>query len=437
MEPAHIDLCDGDTCRADRESTARLHVPSSQPTARHVAGGTGGGWMRRRSRKTHDDVEENHDSNSSDAADAIGAERSPSSLTPPPSGIVARGPVRVALEPVIDIRTALSDDGEDDPPERHDRAAAAAAEKGPPTHDAFVSHMIETIDGAVADAEAHPEPETPNACALNAAHRLARLDGMPERLAEAIVEHRRHRAQQPGGHFSKTVQRRARSTKANEFVRERFRIAQALAKHYNELFHPRGHRFVGRPEASTASQGASTATRGFRARMALFWLDTLVRFDRTFNVAGDLPAPSVAQPLSAREMVPLCDNPTLAAASLADKFDPPDERARQRKRPPPRPTARVDFAGADGAQTARRQRRRTHPVCDDDRRDHINTSDSDQDSRDATDEDRADNAAIDHDNAAGDRDDAGNATDGGRPAPGGTDRPHAPDMSSGFRPIVD
>lgn len=390
--------------------------------------------MRRRSRKTHDDVEENHDTNSSDAADAIGAERSPSSLTPPPSGIVARPPVRVALEPVIDIRTALSDDGDDDPPERDDQAATAA-EKGPSTHDASVSRMIEAIDGAVADAEAHPEPETPNVCALTAAHRLARLDGMPERLVEAIAEHRRHRAQQPGGHFTKTMQRRARSTKANEFVRERFRIAQALAKHYNELFHPRGRRFVGRPEVSTASQGASAATRGFRARMALFWLDTLVRFDRTFNVAGDLPAPSVAQPLSARDMIPLCDNPTLAAASLADKFDPPDERARQRKRPPPRPTARVDFAGADDAQAARRQRRRTQPACDDDdQQDHIDTSDSDQDSRDAADEDRADHAAIDHDDAGSDH---GDATDDDQAAPGGTDRPHAPDLSLGFRLIVD
>lgn len=391
--------------------------------------------MRRRSRKTHDDVEENHDSNSSDAADAIGAERSPSSLTPPPSGIVARAPVRVALEPVIDIRTALLDDSEDDPTERDDRAAAA--EKGPSTHDAFVSRMIETVEGAVADAEAHPEPETPNVCALTAAHRLARLDGMPERLAEAIVEHRRHRAQQPGGHFSKTVQRRARSTKANEFVRERFRIAQALAKHYNELFHPRGHRFVGRPEASTASQGASTATRGFRARMALFWLDTLVRFDRTFNVAGDLPAPSVAQPLSAREMVPLCDDPTLAVASLADKFDPPDERARQRKRPPPRPTARVDFAGADDAQAARRQRRRTQPACGHGQQGHVDTTDSDQDSRDATDEDRADDDAIDNDDAGSDHGNADNATDDDRPASDGAERPRAAGPSLGFRLTVD
>lgn len=346
METPTIDLCDEPGPATLTSTTATTQQP--------LASASSGGWMRRRSRRI-DSAKDTQD-------DDRDAERSPSSRTPPPSGTVARHPLpvtafavdsTVSVPAVYDKNLYEDDDGDDDGGDNGGQHSEVPA----PIHDALVSQIIEVVEGAAAAAVARPEPETPNVCALDATHRLARLDGMAERLAEAATEHRRHRAQQPGGRFSTTLRRRARTTKANDFVRERFRIAQALAKHYNELFHPRGHRFVGRPEASTASQGASTATRGFRARMALFWLDTLVRFDRTFNTTGDLPAPSVAHPLSAREMVPLHDDPVLAAASLADKFEPPDERARQRKRPLPRPTARVDFAG--GAGSSRRQRRQT------------------------------------------------------------------------------
>ncbi|AGO84524.1 hypothetical protein psal_cds_634 [Pandoravirus salinus] len=352
--------------------TGPQSIQDIPPTDRSVPGVAAdstntGGWMRRRSRKSNAAV-----------TDLDGGDRSPSSLTPPPSGVVARHTGPVVLEPTIDIRSPAyddedvdrvranndgvdddDDDGDDDRSEdkpKGDRRGIAS--NGHLRHDTLLSQIVNAVEDAMASAASHPEPETPNMCALTAAHRIARLDGMSERLAEAAIEHRRHRAQQPDGQFSKTRQRRARVSKANDFVHERFRIAHALAKHYNELFYPRGRRFVGRAEASTASQGASTATRGHHARMALFWLDTLVRFDRTFNVAGDLPAPTVERPLSARDMSSLHNDPTLVAASLADKFEPPDDRARQRKRPPPRPTAPVDFSGADHTGSSRRRQRR-------------------------------------------------------------------------------
>ncbi|BCU03930.1 hypothetical protein [Pandoravirus japonicus] len=360
MQTAPIDLCDDTTHSDDRVGSAvplrGPPVPLLDRPARVPTAGNNGGWMRRRSRKADTNADD-RDINDGDATDTVAVERSPSSLTPPPSGIVARQSAPIVLEPTIDIRSPVCDDTVDE--DDHRRPVGVA-------YDATVAEIIEVTAGAANSVAGDPEPETPNVCALAAVHRLARLDGMAQCLTEAAVEHRRHRAQQPGGQFATTRRRRARISKANDFVHERFRIAHALGKHYNELFHPRDRRFAGRPEASTASQGASTATRGHHVRMALFWLDTLVRFDRTFNVDGDLPAPTVERPLSARDMFSLHKDTALVAASLADKFDAPDERASHRKRPPPRPTARVDFSGADDAAPARRRRRQARPVDGDD-----------------------------------------------------------------------
>ncbi|AVK74962.1 hypothetical protein pqer_cds_540 [Pandoravirus quercus] len=419
MQTAPIDLCDDDTHSNDTGGSIDHLRGPPVPSRKRPApiAGNNGGWMRRRSRKANAPNDDHDSNNSSDAADTGAVERSPSSLTPPPSGIVApQHSAPIVLEPTIDIRSPIyyeEEDNEDDRRRGKEKEDDGNADTTV-AYDAIVSQIIETTEDAVTSVAVHPEPETPNVCALTAAHRLARLDGMAECLAEAAVEHRRHRAQQPGGQFSKTRRRRARIIKANDFVHERFRIAHALGKHYNELFHPRGRRFAGRPEASTASRGASTATRGHRARMALFWLDTLVRFDRTFNVAGDLPAPTVERPLSARDMLSLHKDSALVAASLADKFGPPDERAGHRERPPPRPTARVDFSGADDSMSARRQRRRAQPVDNDndgddgDRDIHgavhpaheIYTDDDlDDDADDINDDDDDDDGGDDDDNA--------------------------------------
>jgi hypothetical protein len=329
----------------------------------------GAGWMRRRRRShTADHPETRNPPGDSITTGSGDDDRSPSSQTPPPSGIVAAQHLvgmPLTFEPhVVIVDDAIDDDGSID--DTDDRARKRVRGDYKRLDDIATDHnnnsLLDSISDAIEDAiqrvNAQPEPDTPNPCALTSAHRLARLDGMAQRLTQAAIEHRQHRAQQPDGRFPREVHRRARTSKANDFVRERFRIAHALGKHYNELFHPRGHRFVGRPEVSTASHGASTATRGFHARMALFWLDTLVRFDRTFNADGDLPMPTLNNPLSARDMISLYNDSALEAAALGDKFNPPDESARNRKRPPPRETAPIDFRGGAPLPARRGRRRR-------------------------------------------------------------------------------
>lgn len=324
---APVDLChdkdDGSIIVVEPDAATERSPNRSPPPG-------GSGWIRRRPK-----------SRRIGAADALDDQevtdtRSPQSRTPPPSGVVACRPDAVASigdHVGGDDRDCVGGEEED---RDSDDMAHHYTESS--VFGSLASGIIDHVEAATLEVQSRPEPDGAHACALSSAHRLARLDGMAERLVEAAAQHRRHKSGLPDRCFSKLVKRNARNTKANDIVRERFRIAQGFAKHYNELFHPRRNRFTGGPEAAPA-------TSGFRARMALFWLDALARFDRTFNTRGDLPAPSIRQPLSAREMIPLCEDPLLATAALADKFDPPDERARVRKRPPPRPTAPVDFSG--------------------------------------------------------------------------------------------
>lgn len=328
---APIDLChdqdDGGIAAATGTTGERSPNRSPPPG--------GSGWIRRRPKTGR--------ANAVDAVDDHkGVDtRSPQSRTPPPSGTVACRPdttVAADCRDTSDIDDDGDDDDDDDEKENDQDGAAAAHYSESSIFGSLATRIIDHVEAAVLEVQSRSEAEGVHACALTSAHRLARLDGMAERLMEAAVQHQRHKSGLPDRCFPKLVKRNARNTKANDIMRERFRIAQGLGKHYNELFHPRRNRFAGGPETAPA-------TSGFRARMALFWLDTLARFDRTFNTRGDLPAPSIRQPLSAREMTPLCDDPLLATAVLADKFDPPDERARVRKRPPPRPTAPVDFTG--------------------------------------------------------------------------------------------
>ncbi|WBR14555.1 hypothetical protein pkur_cds_380 [Pandoravirus kuranda] len=326
-----IDLCDDQDDGAGAIDAAATRAPNRSPPP------GGSGWIRRRSKPGR--------AGSTDAIDNQEATdtRSPQSRTPPPSGTVAHRPGTITF--VDDDGNSTGKDVDDDKEEEasQDTADDMLHYAESSVFGSLATRIIDHVEAAVLETQSYPEPEDAHACALSTSHRLARLDGMAERLVEAAAQHRRHKSGLPDRHFSKLVKRNARNTKANDVVRERFRIAQGLGKHYNELFHPRRNRFMGGPEAAPA-------TSGFRARMALFWLDTLARFDRTFNTRGDLPAPLIRQPLSAREMIPLCEDALLATAVLADKFDPPDERARVRKRPPPRPRAPVDFTGPPPAR---------------------------------------------------------------------------------------
>jgi len=227
----------------------------------------------------------------------------------------------------------------DKPPLAPDWVVDSAQEVDPRPSDAV---SIEDIVAEAVAACKGDDTASAHACALTSRQRLARLDGIAESLRAAADDHRRFRGQHPGGVFSKAKHRKARLTKANDFVRDRTYIAYALAKHYNEVFHPRGKRFaVG--QAASALQGTPTATRGHHVRAALFWLDTLMRFDSTFNEDGDLPAPTLDRPVSSRESAVLYDDPMIASAALADKFEPPGARARERSRPAPKPRGPVDF----------------------------------------------------------------------------------------------
>ncbi|AVK77229.1 hypothetical protein pmac_cds_541 [Pandoravirus macleodensis] len=326
---APIDLChdQDDVVVSAAAGTTGERSPNRSPPP------GGSGWIRRRPKTGRANVVDTLDD------DKDVDTRSPQSRTPPPSGTVACRPGTTVAIDCCDT-SGIDDDGDDDDGtgENDQDGAATAHYTESSVFGSFATRIIDHVEAAVLEVQSRPEADGAHACALSSAHRLARLDGMAERLMEAAVQHQRHKSGLPDRRFSKLVKRNARNTKANDIVRERFRIAQGLGKHYNELFHPRSNRFMGGPETAPA-------TSGFRARMALFWLDTLARFDRTFNTRGDLPAPSIRKPLSARKMAPLCDDPLLATAVLADKFDPPDERARMRKRPAPRPTAPVDFTG--------------------------------------------------------------------------------------------
>nr|UDO47471.1 hypothetical protein [Pandoravirus massiliensis] len=336
---------DSTSCHNDEDDAivvvATTAAASPSPKRALVVGGSG--WIRRRSKTGGADI-----AMTSEIIDEheMADTRSPQSRTPPPSGTVACRPTFVPVLGPHDEDGKKDKEEEEDKEEEDgndqgqdaDMIADVARYTGSSVFGSLAADIIDRVETATLEVRSRPEPEGAHACALTSAHRLARLDGAAERLVEAAVQHRRHKTGLPDGRFSRLVRRKARNTKANDFVRERFRIAQGLGKHYNELFRSHANRFAGGPETAPA-------TSGFRAKMALFWLDTLARFDSTFNVGGDLPAPSIRQPLSAREMTPLCDDPMLAVVSLTDKFDPPDERARARKRPPPRPTAPVDFSG--------------------------------------------------------------------------------------------
>jgi hypothetical protein len=269
----------------------------------------------------------------------------------PEAGWIKRRARPTEEEPVVIIDD--DDGGEAEcsarPQKRQKGKGGPGVEEGDQDHE----WVVDLVRDAVARVESEggePEGDDVHACALASHHRLARLDGLAERLREALEEHRRYKATLPGGQFPAALRRRKRESEALEFARDHARIAQSFAKHYNQVFHPPEGRFAARPEA--LAQGAAPPTRGYHAKAAEFFLKMLVEFNCTFNTKGDLPRPALARPLSDRETAALHTDEFIRAAALADKYEGPTDRARHRVRPPRKPRAPIDLRGPDPRRPA-------------------------------------------------------------------------------------
>jgi len=252
----------------------------------------------------------------------------------------------------------LGDDDDDDADKEHEEVAIEsdddekeAVQKREPNDPAY--WISKGIAHAVAHDDLQELPEGAHLGALTAAHRLSRYcKGMYEKIQDTLREDTEYRAMLSGGEFSSTVQARARTTESNECVRERMRLMEGFAKFYNLIYHPRNRddRFLAPPSAPSV-HGAAMSTRRFYARMMLFYLEALTRFDLTWNPNGDYPAPSHL-PQESRTLLAIQKDDDLAAMALADKLPTPNKDAAKRTRPSPKPKAAVDFRSGPAAETS-------------------------------------------------------------------------------------